>query len=267
MSPGARNRWVSAVASLAATLAIFVLPIDPSSRAFVAYAGVVTVGYAHLSASFLPGRRLAALTPDGVPRPLFAAFLLVSVASALALYVTLVNVAPWAAAPLLCAAVWHTVENDAAMQCAYPQRRPPGRVLGGRASGVGLAAGGVVLVVWVSGASAGGLAQELATAAFILPTTYHLVSWIVFSLDRARWLARAGEAQRAQRLRRRLLVHHGVAVALSGVLLAGVAPAMTGLFFSPVLYLFWSSIHVLDTAAARSLPARLAPPLGVRASR
>jgi len=237
------------------TAAAFLLPTDSAHRALASYALVVTLGYGHLLGSFQPRERLARWTPVGVSRPLFASFLAVSIASGLALYASALARLPWLAAPLLVLAVWHSVENDAALQEAYGRCSLPGPVRPGGPTRLGLAAGALLVAAWLAGAGApSGGAQDLATAAFVLPTSYHLASWILFSRDRARWLSRTGETGRARRLRRRLWLLHGLPLGLGAALLLAKGPAWVGLrqaFFSPPLYLFWSSLHVLDTVLAR----------------
>jgi len=235
------------------TAVALLLPVDPAHRAAASYALVVTLGYGHLLGSLQPRQRLARWTPAGVSQRLFGCFLATSVASCLALYASALARLPWLGAPLLVVAVWHSVENDAALQEAYARRSLPGPLRLGAPTGLGLAVGTPLVAAWLGGAGGGG-SQGLATAAFVLPTSYHLASWILFSRDRQRWLLRAGEIERARRLRRRLWVFHGLPIGIGAFLLLADAPAWVGLrqaFFSPPLYLFWSSLHVLDTALAR----------------
>lgn len=94
---------------------------------------------------------------------------------------------------------------------------------------------------------------------FVATTLYHLVSWLLFFSDRARSLAREGQAERARRMRRHLLRVHTPPALLCTALLCAPAQALEGLrsaVFSPSIYLFWSAAHVLQTLAVRGLTPR-----------
>ena len=75
---------------------------------------------------------------------------------------------------------------------------------------------------------------------------YHAVSWILFSLDRARALPR----QHASRLRWRLLGVHAVPLAVNAALwpTLGTSELQASL---PLVYLFWSVAHAFQTALSR----------------
>jgi hypothetical protein len=85
---------------------------------------------------------------------------------------------------------------------------------------------------------------------FSAVTLYHLVSWLVFSADRAR----AEGGQQAASTVGRLFAVHVPPVAVCGGLLWWPDPGAVLLqkaLFSPAIYLFWSVLHVVQTALAR----------------
>lgn len=88
---------------------------------------------------------------------------------------------------------------------------------------------------------------------FAATTGYHLASWIVWSLERARDRDDGADAL--------LVAAHAVPLALAAVCVACEAPAARELraaFFAPAPYLFWSVVHVVDTLIQRR--RRASPP-------
>ena len=92
--------------------------------------------------------------------------------------------------------------------------------------------------------------RELPFADYFAATTlYHLVSWLVFTADRAR--RQRGSDSRARA--RALCAIHAAPAAITLVLLALGDRGVTarGLVFSPGIYLFWSVAHAFATARQR----------------
>lgn len=90
---------------------------------------------------------------------------------------------------------------------------------------------------------------------FSAMTLYHLFGWLCVLSQRARDHGPDASA----RLRYRLLVVHAPPIALcAATLLAdgGWGAAVRDLLFSPGIYLFWSVLHVVQTAAVRGVEAR-----------
>jgi hypothetical protein len=88
---------------------------------------------------------------------------------------------------------------------------------------------------------------------FAATTLYHLVGWLVFLSQRAR---HGGEVARTHR---RLLGVHAIPAAICVLLLSAPEAMFTSLreaVFSPVLYLFWSALHVAQTLVIRQRAAR-----------
>jgi hypothetical protein len=90
---------------------------------------------------------------------------------------------------------------------------------------------------------------------FVGSTLYHLFSWLVFFADRAR----AAERAEAAALWRRIGWVHLPPALLCGALLLPAAEGLAALrfaLFSPGIYLFWSVLHVAQTAWARGFERR-----------
>lgn len=86
---------------------------------------------------------------------------------------------------------------------------------------------------------------------FAATTSYHLVSWIVLSLDR-----RTLSGRRPTKL---LVVAHAVPTATACTLFAWPGESLVewqAAFFAPGPYLFWSVAHVIQTAVHRSRSLR-----------
>lgn len=119
--------------------------------------------------------------------------------------------------------------------------------------------GGAVLV-------AGGVAVSPAIAGavtfadlFVAATLYHLVSWLIFFADRTASLAATAGGDACRALWRRLAaVHLPPTLACTALLLpaSGAAVELRFAAFSPAIYLFWSVLHVAQTAWARGLAPR-----------
>ncbi len=88
---------------------------------------------------------------------------------------------------------------------------------------------------------------------FAASTGYHLVSWLVLSVQRARL---AGAAREARRL---LAATHIGPIALALTCSTVETPATAAVraaFFAPAPYLYWSIAHVVHTATLRERRAR-----------
>lgn len=233
---------------------------------------VLSLGYGHLIGAAVAGRRRAsAWIPDRAPRVLVALFTLASVVCAFVAYQIALARAPEVVWGLLAVATWHTVENDLAMHApaAGSLGLPPvSRSLAEHARALGITAvllvgfqaalsteGGAVPPLAPVGGSAPALPNAGFTDLFATVTLYHLLAWLGWALRRVR-----GAPLPVRRSTGRLLaVVHAPALAAGLCVAAGPSELALGLrrvLFSPDLYLFWSSLHVVQTLAIR----RLAPP-------
>jgi hypothetical protein len=169
----------------------------------------------------------------------------------------------WALGPLSADAAWFAVALcafhsagavEALGVAAWPGSRAPVAVV--------QAVGGLCLVValvrgtvGLKGAAAGVVALALAprigaelrfAEAFALVTLYHIASWAIFVGERAfEKNGFAGVAVRA-------IAPHAAPLAVLGALLAlPAAEPWRLLVFSPGVYLFWTSLHVIHSAHQR----------------
>jgi hypothetical protein len=99
-----------------------------------------------------------------------------------------------------------------------------------------------------------GLSNASFDDLFTAVTLYHLVSWLVFASDRVR---ASGSVEGTRRVRGLLWVHVPPAVLCAGLLAwpAAEVAAVRQVVFSPAIYLFWSVLHVAQTARARGARA------------
>lgn len=214
---------------------------------------MVSVGYGHVLGAWVFGwgafRRRA---PPRLRSRLGVAFALSCVGTALAIHVSLLSRWPAVAAPLLGLSLWHAVENDASLAGFYAGVRRRVRVGGGLqwgllAAGAATAAGAVIL----ARPPAFGLSfAEL----FAAPILYHLISWLVLSLDRVRDLA-AVDSGLAQRRTARLVLVHAIPLALCAVAFwsGGAEGTAREALLHPGMYLFWAGTHVVQTAWVRGV--------------
>jgi hypothetical protein len=192
---------------------------------------VITLGYGHLIGAALPALRRAAARG-----PLACAAGVGAAATAFALYATAARAWPPLALGLAAVSVWHIAENDAALARALRAGGPlPGLPRAPGAHALPLAGAALVLAVAAEALPDAGRFGDVFSAV----TLYHLVAWLGFALAR-------GASPR------RLAALHAVPALACGAL--WLAPEPNGLraaAFSPALYLFWSALHVLQTAGAR----------------
>jgi hypothetical protein len=210
---------------------------EAEARSYGQYLFVITLGYGHLLGAALGARRAARASP------LSRAFVAATIASGFALYVEGVTAWPGLAFALLALSVWHFTENDVALARALrtgatlePLRRDV------RAQLLPLAVAAAIVAAALVASPDPGLLGDLFSAA----TLFHLVGWLVFLIARG-----AGP--------RRLLALHAPPFALCGLLLAWPSDAAQGLrewVFSPAIYLYWASLHVVHTLFQRGVAAR-----------
>lgn len=251
-----RNRLISAGCVAAFLLLTHLLCGDPAQRARTQYRFVITLGYGHLiGALALSARRLARCLPSGVPPALLAAFAGASGLTLFAGYAWLSARAPSSLLPLLAISTWHVVENDLALARAACTQQPLGPLARALPDHLAAALATLVLLVLAAATLGGPGFGDVFSAV----TLYHLVQWLVFLAARAR---SAGVAARRALWRRLARVHGLPAIVCLGVLALddARAAALRHALFSPSLYLFWSVLHVLQTALARERGAR--GPLG-----
>lgn len=125
------------------------------------------------------------------------------------------------------------------------------RLQGRGASGAGLIAVACVLPGDLSRTSWPAFGDVFSAA-----TLYHLVQWLVFFGDRSKRGAPGGEANPTAIVWRRIAWVHAPPVALCALVLAvpfnGSGPIAYAVF-SPAIYLFWSVLHVVQTAIVRGI--------------
>lgn len=254
-----RNRLQSfAAVGLLLGLAHVLWP-DPEERSAWIYRCVTTFGYGHLiGAAWFGRRRFGTLRPHAIPPALWRAFILITLAVLLGVYASSLRLAPGLVLLFFGVSVWHVVENDFALGDAYRHEgRLPGfsRPLNGHLKTLG-----VTSCVALAGLATPefGWTTQLGVAwsgpplsdLFAAVTGYHLVSWVRFIIDRTRWV----DDGSVRRLRRDLIAVHVLPIAAC-LLLLGMGDRATSvetLVFGPGIYLFWSVLHVLQTAAART---------------
>ena len=131
-----------------------------------------------------------------------------------------------------------------AVVCALPLM-VRGPTLQRRLLGLGLAGAGIAIPRSVAWLAFGDF--------FFITMLYHFVSWLILFADRAR--ANPGERRR---IWLRLLGVHVPPLLVSAALLLP-HPALAQLrflMFLPVIYLFWSLGHILQTALLRGIESR-----------
>jgi hypothetical protein len=227
-----KPRGAAALATAASLAAFHAAVPDAEARGAAQYALVIAIGYGHLLAAARP--RWRRLRARGA---LAAACAGTAAAAALAAYTALLARWPALVALPLAASLWHIVENDVAMARALRSGAPL-RTVAGRARLAALA---------VTAALAGASLALLPDAGrfgdlFCAVTLYHLFAWLGFARARGArlgWLA---------------AWHAGPALVCGGLWLAPEAGPATlrALVLSPGVYLFWSALHVLDTARRRA---------------
>jgi membrane protease YdiL (CAAX protease family) len=260
--PAWRNRFGSLSMAAAGVVAAHALAPAGDARARLLYVAIATVGYGHL----LGAARIGRLRGSGRGRLPTLVFGAVSTVTLLAAWVWLLEHLPaLALGPLLVLSAWHTAENDLALDAAYAGGlRMPGlpRTPAGHAAV--LAATAALCTIF---ALTGGAAEVLPgipasprsggpafADVFALFGFYHLASWGLLLGDRRRALAAVGRRASARRLVRRVAVVHAAAAlpcAAALVVPGPAAAAARAWLFAPGLYLFWSALHVAQTAAAR----------------
>jgi hypothetical protein len=256
----ARIRAISIVLVLAFLAVTHLLESDEGSRAQWQYRLVIALGWGHLLAPL--GRRRG-----GGGRACQAWLLGVCLTSWLfALYAALLARWPGVVVAALAISTWHTVENDRALGRIAPHalalpplsRRLRDHLLPLCATVcVGLLAlgtrdGSTLLTL-------GGDASWVRLAS-LLPGQ-PLLSWLLLAVARLRGAQREGRAGAAS-LRRRLLATHLPSMALCAALAVVGCPVLDPLrtlMLAPGVYLFWSLLHVGQTAWLRGLEGPRGP--------
>ncbi|MCP3986187.1 MAG: hypothetical protein GY723_17540 [bacterium] len=257
-----RNRVQSAAVAGALLGIAHAMWPDPGERSVWVYRCITTFGYGHLiGAAWFARQRMAQLRPRDIPVPLWRIFIITSIGTLLGTYAWLLHLAPGLILFFFGVSAWHVAENDLALGQAYrDEGRLPDLIRSPTGHAGALAATSVVVL-------AGLLTPELGwtvrlgltwtgpslSDVFAAVTGYHLVSWVRFMIDRIRWI-RWIDADSPGRMYRALLAVHALPLAISLALLGSgdrVATAET-LVFGPGLYLFWSVLHVLQTAISRT---------------
>lgn len=244
MRPAWRNRLLSAslvAVFVAATRAL--LP-DANARAEWQYLFTITLGYGHLLGASLFARGDRARRASPALRWLGRGLLASSALSLLGVYSSALGRAPALAIPLLTVSVWHTVENDLALERAYADRLRLGP-LPRSVAHHGLAAGAALLVALLAGMTpewraygshAAGLGLDAARGACVLCGAVLL------------WSGRHARAS-------------GVALTIGGLTVsedAAAAVGLAGIFVATTLYHLVSWL-VFFADRARALRAAQGP--------
>lgn len=237
-----RNRCVSAAVVLALVGGVRAAEPDPEARATALYVTVIALGYGHLiGGAWFARRRIVGAAPRALGSLLGAAFVASAVGVVLLVYLEVALRSSLWLVPLLALSVWHAFENDLALPASYAAGRVP-PVPRSRRHHVGAAVLSLVAIIAFAAAQDERVPLQPAEV-FALWTLYHVVSWLVLSLERGR--ARAGV----------VAVHALSAAVCGGLLVAPVAwehPLRVAVF-APSIYLFWASLHVAQTLWVRGL--------------
>ncbi len=256
-----RPRRIRSLCIVGAGMALLhALAPDAATREAWLYLIALPIGYGHLLGGWLFARSRMRMTGLG------AAFVLVSVLTLLCAYTWVLHLEAlrfFVLVPMLLISGWHIVENDLALGRAYGEgmRLPPiprGGMPHALALGV-TALLGLVALATPDGAFyltlylGAPLPFQLTTVPDLVTAVlmYHAVSFVLFSLDRAKGMLRAD----ARRLRRRLFWVHALPLAAN----AGLYFALPRVHFylaAPTLYLFFSVLHAFQTAAVRGVEVR-----------
>jgi hypothetical protein len=196
------------------------------------YLFVTALGYGHLLGAARGAWRAARSAP------LRAGFTGVSIATGFTLYLEALSRWPGVAFALLALSVWHFTENDAALARALRMQVPLGPLLRGvRAHAAPFGAAACVVAAALLVAPDPGLLGDL----FAVTTLFHLLGWCVFLLARGAGLGR-------------LLLLHGTPLVLCVWLTSGSSEWLDPLrrwLFTPGVYLYWASLHTVQTAWMR----------------
>jgi hypothetical protein len=205
-------------------------------------AGLAALGFvAATRAAWPDGQQRAAAQPAlrraAARGALRCAWLAAAAATAFALYATAARAWPPLALGLAALSVWHIAENDAALARALRSGRGlPALPRTAAAQAPPLAAAALVLAVAAWALPDAGRFGDVFSAV----TLYHLLAWLGFALARGASAAR-------------LAALHGVpALACAALWWSPEGGGLRSAAFSPALYLFWSALHVLQTARARA---------------
>ncbi len=209
---------------------------DAAVRAHHQYLFVTAIGYGHLLGPAQGAWRSACAAPG---RALFAA---VTVVVGFVAYLEGVSRWPGLAFALLALSVWHFAENDAALARALRARGPLGPLPGRPRVHAGPfgAAACVVGAALLASPDPGWLGDLFAAT-----TGFHLLGWCVFLHARGTGL-------------RRLLLLHGTPLALGVWLATSSSERLEPIgrwLFTPGVYLYWASLHVLHTGWLRRASA------------
>lgn len=247
MSAGARawrNRALSAAAVIALVAAFRAAEPDPQARATALYLTVIALGYGHLvGAAWFARRRIGSLAPRVLGGALGAAFVASALGVALLVYLEAALHSSLLLVPLLALSVWHAFENDLVLPALYEAGRVPPLPRSRRHHAAAAALSLVAIALFA--ASLGGHGPLLPAEIFALWTLYHVVSWLVLSLERGR-----------PRVRAAVVAVHVLSAAPCAALLLAPLPwehPLRVALFAPSVYLFWASLHVAQTLWVRGL--------------
>ena len=262
MSPPARNRAFAAALVCACWSGARIFWPDDMMREERVYLCITALGYGHFIAAAVGSHRPTSAKALASARWLARSFVASGIASGLCLYTWLLQIGPIATLPFALALIWHVVENDRCLASAYRRPGALGPLARSRGDAPWLVS--VALATLLALALTQEIADEVGWSPWAwqpqlidiygIPVLYHLTSWLKLAVDRAN---AASSHDRIQRYAR-LSAAHGPPLVI-GLLVASERPEVElfRLFlFSPGIYLYWSALHVLQTAIVRKRSAR-----------
>jgi hypothetical protein len=262
MSRPACNRAFAAAVVCAFWAGARIVWPDEMIREERVYLCITTLGYGHFIAAAIGSQRPTSATALASTRWLARSFVASGIASGLYFYTWLLQIGPIATLPFALALIWHVVENDRCLTSAYRRPGALGPLARSRGDTAWLAAVAVATLIALT------FTQEISHEAgwspsawqprlidiYGIPVLYHLTCWLKLAVDRAR----AGSSHDRIRRYARLCAAHAPPLAI-GLLVAAERPEVElfrRFLFSPGIYLYWSALHVLQTAIARERSAR-----------
>ncbi len=261
------DRALALAVPVAFVAASHVLWPDAPRRAENVYFCITLVGYGHLlgAAWFAPP---VFPRPGGAPRALWTAFVWTSIAVVFGFYGAGVEAfgqaalaSPLPVLGLLTVSNWHVLENELSQRSSGAIGGLPPIAANRRGHRIAVVGASGITFLAVSSPEVRAVYPDLAMPfvgpsfvdTFAVLTGYHVAVWLVFSVRRATARMRSGDAAGGRTAARRLFIAHAVPVAV-GLALLAAGPRVEELrilVFGPAVYLFWSVLHVAQTALSR----------------
>jgi len=257
-----RNRVLASAIVASCWAASFLIWPVASIREQWIYACITTLGYGHLlGAAWFAPRRSPAGPNSRAPQLLKASFIATSIGTGFCLYALLLERTLIIALPLVLLSLWHAVENEIALgsNATGGVRLPPIPLalrdhawLIASAPLVLLLLGSTVEIAEYTGSQL--LPQPLHLVdLYGVPVLYHLVSWLIWSFERARDERLARGMREARGRYGGLIGVHVAPMLLCSLVLCGApySDYLARVFYGPDVYLYLSGLHVVQTGLAR----------------